>query len=80
MENHIEETSKMKKLLMLLGIIFIASNLRAPLTSVGPVIGEISRALSLSNTTAGLVTTIPLMAFGFLSSMVPKVSRRYGMK
>jgi len=80
MENHIEETSKMKKLLMLLGIIFIASNLRAPLTSVGPVIGEINRALSLSNTTAGLVTTIPLMAFGFLSSMVPKVSRRYGME
>lgn len=80
MENHIEETSKVKKLLMLLGIIFIASNLRAPLTSVGPVIGEISRALSLSNTTAGLVTTIPLMAFGFLSSMVPKVSRRYGME
>lgn len=80
MENKIEEISKMKKLLMLLGIIFIASNLRAPLTSVGPVISEISKSLALSNTTAGLVTTIPLMAFGFLSSMVPKVSRRYGME
>ncbi|EHO06024.1 cyanate permease [Myroides odoratimimus] len=80
MENKIEEISKMKKLLMLLGIIFIASNLRAPLTSVGPVISEISKSLALSNTTAGLVTTIPLMAFGFLSSMVPKISRRYGME
>lgn len=80
MENHIEETSKMKKILMLLGIIFIASNLRAPLTSVGPVISEISKSLALSNTTAGLVTTIPLLAFGFLSSMVPKISRRYGME
>ncbi|MCC9041412.1 MFS transporter [Myroides sp. M-43] len=80
MENYIEETSKMKKILMLLGIIFIASNLRAPLTSVGPVISEISKSLALSNTTAGLVTTIPLMAFGFLSSMVPRISRRYGME
>ncbi len=80
MGNKIEEISKMKKLLMLLGIIFIASNLRAPLTSVGPVISEISKSLALSNTTAGLVTTIPLMAFGFLSSMVPKISRRYGME
>ncbi|MDM1507296.1 MFS transporter [Myroides odoratimimus] len=80
MENKIEEISKMKKLLMLLGIIFIASNLRAPLTSVGPVISEISKSLALSNTTAGLVTTIPLMAFGFLSSMVPKISCRYGME
>lgn len=80
MENHIEEVSRMKKILMLLGIVFIASNLRAPLTSVGPVISEISQGLSLSNTTAGLVTTIPLMAFGFLSSMIPKISRRYGME
>ncbi|MEC4115114.1 CynX/NimT family MFS transporter [Myroides pelagicus] len=79
MDRSIEEISQLKKILMLLGIVFIASNLRAPLTSVGPVISEISNALSLSNTMAGLVTTIPLMAFGLLSSIVPKVSRRYGM-
>lgn len=77
---HLEKTSKMKEILMLLGVIFIASNLRAPLTSVGPVIGEISKALVLSNTTAGLVTTIPLMAFAFLSGIVPRFSRKYGME
>lgn len=76
----LEKVSKTKEILMLLGVIFIASNLRAPLTSVGPVIGEISKALALSNTTAGLVTTIPLMAFAFLSGIVPKFSRKYGME
>lgn len=75
-----EDVSKMKKILMFLGVIFIASNLRAPLTSVGPVVGEISKALSLSNTAAGLITTIPLMAFALLSGVVPKVSRKYGME
>lgn len=75
-----EDVSKMKKILMFLGVIFIASNLRAPLTSVGPVVAEISKALSLSNTAAGLITTIPLMAFALLSGVVPKVSRKYGME
>lgn len=74
------DVSKMKKILMFLGVIFIASNLRAPLTSVGPVVAEISEALSLSNTAAGLITTIPLMAFALLSGIVPKVSRKYGME
>lgn len=75
-----QDSSKMKKALVFLGIIFIASNLRAPLTSVGPVISQITDELSLSNTTAGLITTIPLLAFAFLSSLVPKVSRKYGME
>ncbi len=79
-DKEIEKVSKTKEILMLLGVIFIASNLRAPLTSVGPVIGEISQSLALSNTTAGLVTTIPLMAFAFLSGMVPRFSRKYGME
>ncbi|WP_010252213.1 CynX/NimT family MFS transporter [Myroides injenensis] len=79
MEN-IEQVSKLKKLLMFLGIIFVASNLRAPLTSVGPVIAEITKSLELSNTTAGLITTIPLMAFAFLSGIVPRFSRKYGME
>lgn len=69
-----------KVLMLFLGVIFMASNLRAPLTSVGPVIGEISKALSLSNTAAGLITTIPLIAFSLLSGVVPRFSRKYGME
>jgi len=80
LETNTEKVSKAKEILMLLGVIFIASNLRAPLTAVGPVIGEISKSLALSNTAAGLVTTIPLMAFALLSGMIPKVSRKYGME
>src|SRR5690606_16147049 len=69
-----------KTLMLLLGVIFIASNLRAPLTSVGPVVDEISKALSLSNTAAGLITTIPLMAFSLISGIIPRFSKKYGME
>lgn len=67
-------------IIIVLGIIFFAANLRAPITSVGPVIGEISEYLSLSKTAAGLITTIPLLAFGIMSGLVPKISERYGME
>lgn len=73
-------SSKSRVTLAVLGVIFFAANLRAPLTSVGPVIGEISLSLSLSKTAAGMLTTIPLLAFGFLSSFIPRISQRFGME
>lgn len=73
-------TTKARNTLAILGVIFFAANLRAPLTSVGPVIGEISLSLSLSKTAAGMLTTIPLLAFGLLSSFIPRISQRFGME
>src|SRR5699024_11380059 len=72
--------TKASNTLAILGVIFFAANLRAPLTSVGPVIGEISLDLSLSKTAAGMLTTIPLLAFRFLSSLIPRFSQRFGME
>lgn len=67
-------------ILTIIGVIFLSANLRAAITSVGPVIKEISDYLGLSNIQAGLVTTIPLLSFGLLSGFVPGVSRKLGME
>lgn len=48
---------------ILFAIIFVASTLRSPLTSVGPVIEQIKSALTLNNSLAGSLTTIPLLIF-----------------
>lgn len=69
-----------KTWLLIIGIIFIASTLRSPLTSVGPIIGPIRDGLGMSNVLAGLVTTIPLLAFAFISPIAPKLSKRFGME
>lgn len=66
--------------LLILGIIFIAANLRTPLTSVGPLVSLIKDDLHISNTLAGLITTLPLLAFALLSPLVPKLGRRYGVE
>jgi MFS transporter, CP family, cyanate transporter len=67
-------------LLLIIGIIFIATNLRSPLTSVGPLIGTLRDNLGISNSVIGLITTIPLLAFALFSSLAPKISRQLGME
>lgn len=66
--------------IMIVGIIFIAANLRAPLTSVGPLVSLIRENVHISNTLAGLITTVPLIAFALLSPFVPKLGRKYGVE
>lgn len=65
--------------LIVLAMVFVASTLRAPLTAVGPVIDQIKDALSINNSVAGILTTIPLLIFGIVSPFVSKVSSRLTM-
>lgn len=51
-----------KRILLVVGIIFVAAALRAPFTSVGPLLEMIRDDLGLSNTLAGAITTLPLLA------------------
>ncbi|MCJ7842458.1 MFS transporter [Lederbergia sp. NSJ-179] len=66
--------------LVLLGIILVGANLRAPLTSVGSLISFIRDDLGLSHAVAGSITTLPLLAFAFLSPFAPKLANRFGME
>lgn len=71
------ETTRWSKFILLIGIILVATNLRAPITSVGPVVPQIQNALRLSNTLAGLITTIPLLAFALLSPVASKLAEKW---
>ncbi|WP_249317083.1 MFS transporter [Bacillus sp. FJAT-50079] len=66
--------------ILIIGIIFIASTLRSPLTSVGPLISLIKSGLHISNVLAGFLTTIPLLAFALISPFAPQIARRFGME
>ncbi|HLR08854.1 MAG TPA: MFS transporter [Bacillota bacterium] len=63
--------------MLVLGIVFVAFNLRPAITSVGPVIGSIRDDVGLSNWSAGILTSLPLIAFSFMSPLVPKLGHRY---
>lgn len=66
--------------LLLLGIVLVATNLRAPITSVGPLVGVITEHLNLTGAQAGLITTIPLLSFAVISPIAPKLAKKYGIE
>jgi MFS transporter, CP family, cyanate transporter len=72
--------SRLRSLLLVLGIVLLAANLRPALTGVAPLIGQIRADTGISNGVAGLLTTLPLLAFGLLSPIAPRVARRFGME
>jgi CP family cyanate transporter-like MFS transporter len=72
--------SRLHSFLLILGIVLLAANLRPALTGVAPLIGQIRAETGISNGVAGLLTTLPLLAFGLLSPIAPRVARRFGME
>jgi MFS transporter, CP family, cyanate transporter len=72
--------SRLRSVLLVLGIVLLAANLRPVLTSVAPLIGQIRADTGISNGVAGLLTTLPLLAFGLLSPISPRFARLFGME
>ncbi|WP_313891187.1 MFS transporter [Psychrobacillus sp.] len=75
-----QSISKNRNILLIIGIICIATTLRSPLTSVGPIISYIRDGLGISNVLAGFITTIPLIAFAIVSPFAAKIARRFGIE
>ena len=73
-------TKRTNKVIILLGIIFLGMVLRTPITSVGAIIGPLKKLLEINNTVAGLITTIPLIAFAIFSPLVAKISNKIGLE
>ncbi|TCK07838.1 UNVERIFIED_ORG: CP family cyanate transporter-like MFS transporter [Anoxybacillus amylolyticus] len=65
---------------MVAAVVILAANLRAPLTTVGPLVPELQRELGLSHAAAGALTTIPLLAFAFLAPVAAAFARRFGIE
>lgn len=64
------------KMLVIVGIVFAAINLRPGITAVGPLIGMIRDSLGLANWNVGLLTGLPLLAFAVISPVVPRIGKR----
>ena len=71
---------RLRGFLFVVGILLLAANLRPALTGVAPLIGEIRADTGISNGAAGLLTTLPLLAFAVLSPVAPRVARRFGLE
>ena len=64
--------------LLLLGLILVALNLRPALSSMAPMLSEVSKSLGLSAVQAGLLTTLPVLCLGLFAPLAPVLARRFG--
>jgi CP family cyanate transporter-like MFS transporter len=66
--------------LLLVGIMLIAATLRAPTMGVAPVLGMIRETTGMSGAEAGILTTLPLLAFAAISPFAAILARDYGIE
>lgn len=64
-------------LLVLAGMLLVAGNLRAAITSLGALLDEVRDGLALSGAMAGFVTTMPTIAFAGFGAVAPWLVRRF---
>jgi MFS transporter, CP family, cyanate transporter len=63
---------------LVVGIIAIAFNLRAAITSLPPLFPELSARLNLSPAAIATLAAVPVLAFGVCSGVAAPLSRRFG--
>ncbi|AQZ62178.1 Cyanate MFS transporter [[Actinomadura] parvosata subsp. kistnae] len=64
--------------LLVWGLLVVAANLRPSLTVVGPLLDRVQADLGLAPAVAGLLSTLPLLAFAVMSPVVPRLAARWG--
>src|SRR3546814_19692033 len=70
----------MRRGLVIAGILLIAANLRASITVVGPLLGEVRPDLDISSTKASGLISLPLLCFAVFSPVAPVIADRWGME
>lgn len=68
----------MRPWLLLLGLVLVALNLRPALSSIAPLLNDVSDSLGMSAAEAGLLTTLPVLCLGLFAPLAPILARRFG--
>src|SRR5690606_806430 len=66
-------------ILSFLSFLFLAANLRPSITAVGPLVASIQNATGLSAAAVGVLTSLPLLAFGAFAPLA-NFGRRVGLE
>ncbi|MFC4908848.1 CynX/NimT family MFS transporter [Actinomadura gamaensis] len=70
--------SRLTALWTLAGLVLLTVNLRAAITGVAPVLGDLQDSLHLSGVEVSVLTTLPVLCLGLFASAAPVLARRIG--
>ncbi|WP_312118769.1 CynX/NimT family MFS transporter [Kosakonia cowanii] len=69
-----------QRMLLIVGILMIATTLRVTFTGAAPLLDAIRAEYGLTTAQTGMLTTLPLLAFALISPLAAGVARRIGME
>ncbi len=72
-------SQRRQRILIAIGLVALALNLRPGAVSVAPVLTDIRAALAMSATTAGVLTTLPVLCFAGFGFLAPWCARTLGV-
>jgi CP family cyanate transporter-like MFS transporter len=75
-----EERATGSPLLVAATIVLLAINLRTIIASLPPLLGHVQSDLRLSGAAAGLLTTLPVICFGGLAPVAPRLAERVSLE
>lgn len=75
----VSTTARRTTAFVLFGLVVLSLNLRPAAVSVGPVLAEVREAFSMSPATAGLLTSLPVIAFACFGAVAPAAAARFGI-
>ena len=68
----------MSSLLLAIGLMLVALNLRPALSSVGPILPDVIRDTGITAVGASILTTAPVLCLGLFGFLAPKIAGRMG--
>jgi MFS transporter, CP family, cyanate transporter len=71
--------TRLARILVLVGVLVLGFNLRPAAVSIGPVLPEVTAELEMGPLEAGILTALPVVAFGLFGAMAPMLARRAGV-
>jgi cyanate permease len=67
-----------RRVWLVTAIVALSLNLCLATSTIAPLLPTIRRDTGLSASTVGLLATIPLICFGALAPLAPRLARRFG--
>ncbi|WP_077305679.1 CynX/NimT family MFS transporter [Terribacillus halophilus] len=74
------ESARVGIAMLVLGVLLVSANLRAPITGLSPLIDSIRLDTGIGNASTGMLTTLPLLAFAVFALVAPRIAKRIGME
>ncbi|MEU6034342.1 MFS transporter [Actinomadura sp. NPDC047616] len=70
--------SRLTAIWTLIGLVLLTVNLRAAITGVTPLLGDLRESLGLSGVEVSVLTTLPVLCLGIFAALAPSLARRLG--